>query len=349
MLNAPMHEARLYSPRADGSLECLVCERRCRLRTGVRGLCRNYMNIGGRLYSLGYGRLSAVESRPIEVKPLYHYWPNSTALTFSTFGCNFYCPWCQNHFLSFRDPGSDVPLMDPAHLVKLARISGDKGLSASFNEPTVNYEYLIDVADIARSEELYLSIVTNGYQTPEALDELVEVGFDGWSVDIKGCPGMRRALPGIDHSKVFRNARRVLDLGGHVEMVYLVVTRTNDYDECSEWIIDNHLSKLGPEVPLHINRYYPAHKWREEATQLRKLLDIYARARKGGIEYVYVGNVGIPELETTKCPKCGKILVERYNYSVTGFSLVREGGTYRCPRCGYKIPLRGMYSNSNSR
>lgn len=346
MRSIPAHEARLYRALPDGFVECLVCERRCCLKAGMKGLCRNYLNVDGKLYSVGYGRLSAVESRPIEIKPLFHYWPNSTALTFSTFGCNFYCPWCQNYFLSFRDPMDSTSLMDPKHLVRLAEVLGDEGLSASFNEPTINYEYLIDVAGIARSAGLYLTIVTNGYQTLEALNKLVEVGFDGWSVDIKGCPEMKKVLPNIDHSKIFRNARRILDLGGHVEIVYLVVTRTNDHEECSEWIIDNHLSRLGPEVPLHINRYYPAHKWSEEATPLKKLLDIHAKARKSGIEYVYVGNVGIPDLETTKCPRCGKTLITRYNYRVVEFNLAGEGGTYRCPRCGNKIPVKGVYISS---
>jgi len=338
-----MIEGRLYQSLGDGeSVTCLVCERRCSLKKNMRGLCGNYINLDGKLYSIGYGKLSAIESRPIEIKPFFHYWPNSTALTFSGFGCNFYCPWCQNHFLSFRHPG-DEPFIEPAYLVRLAKSLGDEGLSASFNEPTINYEYLVDVAMLAKREGLYLTIVTNGYQSVGALKELVGAGFDGWSIDIKGCPGMSRALPNIDHNKIFRNAKLVIESGGHVEMVYLVVTKTNDSDECVDWILNKHVDELGPEVPLHINRYYPAHKWREETTPLKKLLEIRDKAKEKGIEYVYVGNVGIPELETTKCPRCGKTLITRYNYRVVEFNLLREGDNYKCPRCNNKIPIRGVY------
>jgi len=99
-----MCEARLYE-RLDGEVvKCLVCERRCKLAKSSRGVCKNYVNLDGKLMHVGYGILSAVESRPIEIKPFFHYWPNSTALTFSGYGCNFYCPWCQNNHLSFSDP-----------------------------------------------------------------------------------------------------------------------------------------------------------------------------------------------------------------------------------------------------
>jgi len=334
--------ARLWRAVNRG-VQCLVCERRCVVPEGSVGICGSYKNVGGVLKHVGYGRISAAESRPIEIKPLFHYWPNSTALTFSTWGCNFYCPWCQNHHLSFRLPKEEDEYVSPEHLFRMAVEAGDEGFSASFNEPTVNFDYLLDLAEVARGSGLYLMLVTNGYQTPEAVKALVEAGYDGWSIDIKGCPKMKKALPNIDHSIVFRNARMVLDMGGHVEMVYLVVTNTNDFDECVEWIIDSHLKMLGEKVPLHVNKYYPAHKWREPATPVEKLFEVAQKAKREGLEYVYIGNVHSPELESTKCPKCGKMLVYRRWYRVWEFNLDREGSKYRCPRCGYEIPIRGRY------
>ncbi|RLG74405.1 MAG: radical SAM protein, partial [Thermoprotei archaeon] len=219
-------------------LRCGVCERRCILRPGARGLCGNYTNIDGVLYHLGYGRLSAVESRPIEIKPLFHYWPNSTALTFSNWGCNFYCPWCQNSAISFRRPESEDPVTEPRELIKRAVLNGDEGFSASFNEPSTHFDYLVDLFTEAGKHGFYAMMVTNGYLTLRALETLVtDAGVDGWSIDIKGCPSMsKNILPGVDHEVVFRNARRILDLGGHVEMVFLVVPKVNDFDECVEWI-----------------------------------------------------------------------------------------------------------------
>jgi len=338
-----IREARLYSRIGENLVQCEVCERRCRIPLGAKGICGSYTNYGGKLVHLGYGKLSAIESRPIEIKPLFHYWPNSTALTFSSWGCNFYCPWCQNHHLSFRHPKEDDAVYAPQDLINLIAETGDEGFSASFNEPTVNFDFVLDLAEFAKSKGFYSMVVTNGYQTTKAIEALVGADVDGWSIDIKGCPKMKRALVNIDHEIVFRNAKRVLDLGGHVEMVYLVVTNTNDFDECVEWIIDKHLSYLGPETPLHVNRYFPAFKWSEPATPIGRLLQIAEKAKKSGIEYVYVGNLHDPRLESTYCPKCGKLLIYRNGYRVKYFNLDKDGGKYRCPRCGREIPIRGSY------
>jgi pyruvate formate lyase activating enzyme len=339
--------ARLWEPLSGrpGYVRCLVCERRCPIAPGARGACGNYYNNNGVLRHIGYGRLSAVESRPIEIKPLFHFWPNSTALTFSGWGCNFYCPWCQNHHLSFRHPQPEDKVIEPGVLVRLALRAGDEGLCASFNEPATLFDYLLDVFELGKKHGLYGSIVTNGYFTLKAVEMLVEAGVEGWSIDIKGCPKLARKgiLPTINHEIVFRNARRVLDLGGHVEMVHLVVTGANDDPDCFEWIIDMHLKYLGSSVPLHINRYYPAHRWHEPPTPIRKLLEWRERALKAGIEFVYVGNIGSPELESTYCPKCGKLLIRREGYRVTYFNLDCSGGRCRCPRCGYPIPIKGKY------
>ncbi|MEB3816321.1 MAG: radical SAM protein, partial [Desulfurococcales archaeon] len=274
----------------------------------------------------------------------FHYWPNSTALTFSGWGCNFLCPWCQNHELSWAREARS-PIVEPDKLVNAALRLGDEGVCASFNEPATLFDYLLDVGLEARRRGLYASIVTNGYFTLRAVDELVESGYDGWAVDVKGCPESSRRhpriLPGVDHSVVFRNARRILDLGGHVEMVYLVVTGYNEV--CADWIIEKHLDTLGENVPLHINRYYPAYRWHEPPTPRRILFEIAEKAKRAGINYVYIGNLWEPELETTRCPRCGKILIARRGYRVVHWALDYSNGKYRCPRCGLEIPIKGRY------
>ena len=332
-------QARLYEKLEDDIVRCLICERRCILNPNQIGICKNYQNLSGKLIHLGYGVLSAVESRPIEIKPLFHYWPNSTALTFSGYGCNFYCSWCQNDHLSFSNLPEDPKRIPPERLVEYALKVGDEGLCASFNEPATLYDYLLDLFEFGKRSNLYGVLVTNGYFTEKALENLVEAGADGYSMDIKGCPKACNALATIDHVKVFRNARKLIDLGGHVEMVYLVVTGFNDDEECIEWILGKHFDLLGPDIPLHINRYYPAHVWREPATSLSKLLRIMEKAQRIGINYVYVGNVGVPELEETRCPRCGKTLITRHHYRVTYYHLDGD----RCPRCGRKIPIRGRF------
>ncbi len=337
-----MREARLGRKEGDG-VRCLVCERRCLLGDGRRGSCGNYANLGGKLYHSGYGKLSHLESRPIEIKPLFHYWPGSTALTYSNYGCNFYCPWCQNNEISFSWPHERARQFLPSDLVNLAKLRGDAGLSASLNEPATNFDFVLDASELAVKQGLYSMVVTNGYFTPEALRELIEAGVDGWSIDVKGCPEMasKRVLPHVNHELVFRNAKEVLNAGGHVEMVYLVVTGANT--DCFDWILDRFLEYLSEDVPLHINRYFPANRWREPPTDLKLLLELRSRALKE-LNYVYVGNVWSPDLESTYCPRCGKLLIYRLHRAVQ-FGLTREGEHWKCPRCGWRVPMRGSPMN----
>ncbi len=322
-------------------IRCNICERKCFLKPGATGVCWNHKNVDGKLYNIGYGLLSAVESRPIEIKPLFHYWPNSTALTFSGYGCNFRCPWCQNYLLSQRKPSSDKAIyLEPRDLVKEAIYRGDDGFSASFNEPTIHMEYLLDVAYEARGKGLYFMMVTNGYMTIYSLKKLLEAGVDGYSMDLKGCPRMYRKYLGADPYIVLRNAKYIIDSGGHVEIVFLIVTGANDDEECIEWVIEKHREYLGEDTPLHINRYYPAYKYSREPTSIDKLLYAYKLARKIGLNYVYIGNIYDEKYQDTYCPRCGKLLIKRRGYRVIEWNLTSDN---KCPRCGYKIPIRGKY------
>lgn len=319
---------------------CKACMRFCRIRDGGLGICSNYENRKGMLINVGYGVLSSIESRPIEIKPLFHYWPGSSSLTFSNWGCNFYCPWCQNHAISFRRPRPDDVRFSPEDLVNMTISFSDEGLCASFNEPATQVDFLIDVFNLGRSKGLYSTVVTNGYFSNHSLEALIEAGCDGFSLDVKGCPrAHEKYLRGIDPMKVLQNARRAIDLGCHVEVVFLMVTNFNDDEGCVEWIVDRHLSMLGDDVPLHINRYFPAHKYNEPPTSIDKLLMARDVAKKAGIKFVYVGNVGSVELESTYCPNCGRLLIARSGYSVISYNL--DGNS--CPRCGSKIPIRGRY------
>ena len=119
-----------------------------------------------------------------------------------------------------------------------------------------------------------------------------------------------------------------------------MVTGANDDEECIEWVIEKHIDYLGTSTPLHINRYYPANKYHEPATSMKKLLKAYEIARNLGIEYVYIGNIIDEEYQDTYCPKCGKKLIERRRYRVTYWGLDKDN---KCPRCGYKINIFGEY------
>lgn len=324
-------------------MQCDACIRYCRLKAGQRGMCGNYANVNGALYNVGYGLVSAIESRPIEIKPLFHFWPGSTATTFGGWGCNLLCPWCQNWTLSKRRPDPELDeFVPPSKIVELALKWRDRGTCASFNEPVVFLDYLLDVFDEARRAGLYNTMVSNGTASRRALRELAREGLDAMNVDIKGCPTTYRRFVGYpDPEDVLRNARYALDLGIHVEMVFLIVTGANDQPDCIKWVIDKHLDYLGDDVPLHINRYHPAYEYIEPPTPVRVLEEARDYAERSGIKYVYVGNVATTEHLNTRCPNCGKVVVRRGMYGTLECKLARGG---RCGYCGYRLNIVGECS-----
>jgi pyruvate formate lyase activating enzyme len=337
LLMETIRESPLYAARGD-VVECLLCERRCRIKPGRRGFCRTRENREGRLYTLAYGDISALESRPIEIKPFYHFYPGSTALTFSTWSCNFRCPWCQNWHLSRGEVKPEkANYVSPERIVAIALRSSDSGLCVSFQEPTLLFEYSLDAFKIARERRLYNCIVSNGYMTREALKMLHSAGMDAIKIDIKGDEEVyRKYLGGLDVSVVWRNAREAKKLGLHVEMVNLVVTGVNDTMEQIEALVEEHLRRVGPLTPLHFTRYHPAYKFSSPATNPETLEKAYRIAKRMGVHYPYVGNLPGHRYENTYCHRCGELLIERAGYRIRSYRITRDR---KCPECGAAIPV----------
>lgn len=332
----------LFEELADDKVKCGVCERKCVIKPGLRGFCRTKANISGGLYTLTFGDMSALESRPIEIKPFFHYHPGSSALTFSTFSCNFRCPWCQNFHLSRAKPEPiDGNYVSPQKIVGMAVKGGDQGLCVSFQEPTLLFEYCLELFPIAKKNGLYNCFVSNGYQTKEALEMLKDAGLDGLKIDLKGDKEVyENYCKDVDVDKVWRNASLARKMGLHVEIVNLVITDVNDDEECINYVIDNHLKYLGQEVPLHFTRYHPAYKFHNPATKIKALEKAYETAQERGVLYPYLGNVLGHRYENTYCPNCRETVIKRYGHSVIKYGIRKDN---KCGKCGYGIPITGLY------
>lgn len=298
--------------------------------------------MGGRLYTLVYGDVSVIESRPIEIKPFFHYWPGSMALTFSTWSCNFDCPWCQNHRLSRTEPvperSESIP---PATIVRMADASGDQGLCGSFQEPTLLTDWAADLFASAKARGLYCCYVSNGYMTTEALDLLRRSGLGGLKIDVKGDDDTYRRHCGSVHASVpWRNAGTAKKMGIHVEIVNLIVPGVNDSDSTIAAVVEEHLKRLSSDTPLHFTRYVPVYRFRAPATSIQRLEYARETARKAGIKYAYIGNVRGHPYENTFCPECNECVIARDDHAIVSYRLTREN---RCPTCGTEIPITGRY------
>jgi hypothetical protein len=182
------HEALLWKPAHDEAVDCFLCEHRCHIAPGQRGVCRVRENQGGQLMTLVYGRLIARHVDPIEKKPLCHFLPGSESYSVAAVGCNFQCGFCQNWQISQwpRSTPGEMPgePMSPAEIVADARRHACASISYTYTEPTIFYEYARDTALLARAAGLKNVFVTNGFMTPEALDDIV-TWLDAANVDLK--------------------------------------------------------------------------------------------------------------------------------------------------------------------
>lgn len=337
-----VHEALLYEKMPGSKVRCGVCERRCTIDIGERGFCRTRKNIDGKLHTLVYGDISAIESRPIEIKPFFHYWPGSTALTLSTWSCNFDCPWCQNSHLSKVEPNPSNAIFYPVEtIVELATRRKDEGLCISFQEPTLLFEWTVSLFKAGSQRGLYGCYVSNGYMTSEALQLLQNLGMDGLKIDVKGdAETYQKYCNGIDVEKVWKNAREAKKNGLHVEIVNLLVSGVSDDEACIEEVIEHHLKEVGQETPLHFTRYYPAYRFDNPPTKIETLEKAYTTAKKAGVQYPYVRNVFGHKYENTYCPNCNETLIQRFGYSIRKYNVTRDN---TCPRCGHSIAIKGSY------
>ncbi|MGB9741467.1 MAG: AmmeMemoRadiSam system radical SAM enzyme [Candidatus Bathyarchaeia archaeon] len=336
-----VQKAIFYEKISKDKVKCKLCERKCEIPLGHKGFCRTRVNIDGELYTLVYGDISAMESRPIEIKPFFHYWPGSTALTFSTWSCNLNCVWCQNFYLSKCEPEpAKATFCSPDKVVDLALHNGDAGLCASFQEPTLLSEWAIQLFKLSKERGVkYCCYVSNGYMTLDVLRALYEAGMDGLKIDIKGGSEVYdKYCGGADVEKIWRNAREARKMGLHVEIVNIVVRGVNDDEEALRWVIEKHLKEVGADVPLHFTRYFPAYKFKNPPTNIEALEHAYEMAKKSGVLYPYVGNVSGHRYENTYCPNCGERLIQRYGYHILKYAITRNK---KCPRCGSHIAIVG--------
>jgi len=338
-----MAEALLYDKLDNQRVRCNICLWRCLVNPGKSGVCGVRRNENGSLQLLNYGMVSSLAADPIEKKPLFHFFPGSSVLSFGTVGCNFHCIHCQNWEIAcIEDPASarhKLREVTPQEAVKMAARSGCAGLAWTYNEPTIWFEYTLDSARLAHENGLYTVYVTNGYMTPGALDTIGPY-LDAWRVDIKGhSDRLYRDLARVRHWRkileVAERARHRWDM--HVEVVTNIIPSMNDDEEqlskIAAWIKE----ALGELTPWHITRFHPHRRLSHlQPTELAAMEKAYDIGRSAGLRFVYLGNVPGHAYENTVCYKCGALAIERTGYNVS----VKAVRGSCCAACGADLNLR---------
>ncbi len=327
-------EAKWWHYDDKGRTICTLCPRYCALSDGQAGFCYVRKNIKGTLYTLAYGRPTGFAIDPIEKKPLFHFLPGSDILSFGTAGCNLGCVFCQNWTMSkARIDELNALQATPEEVIALAKEYNVPSIAYTYNDPTVFGEYVMDIADLAKQENIKSVMVTAGYIDKEAR-KVIYKNIDAANVDLKAFS--ERFYVKLTNShlndvlktlKWLKNETNIL-----IEITTLLIQGENDSaDELkrmTEWIVEN----LGDEVPHHFTAFHPDFKLRDKPrTPIQTLKTAADIAKKGGIKYVYLGNVSDADSQTTFCPQCGAALIKRNWHSVTQND-VREDGS--CPKCG---------------
>jgi len=337
-----MKEAQFYAKLDGKQVQCGLCRFRCRIADGQRGICGVRENRDGTLFTLVYGKAVAEHLDPIEKKPLFHLLPGSTTYSVATVGCNFRCLHCQNSAISQPEQGKlviagiDLP---PAEIVRRAQAFGCQSIAYTYTEPTIFYEYAYETAILAHAAGLKNIFVTNGYITPEALAQ-IHPFLDAANIDLKGFSAkFYREVVHAMLDEVLASIVEYKRLGIWIEITTLLIPNWNDSDEELRGIARFIAEQVGVETPWHVSQFHPTYKLTD---QPRTPVATLRRARQigidAGLKYVYEGNVPGEGGESTYCPGCGKLLIERHGYSIKA-NLIRDG---RCPVCSAAIAGIGM-------
>jgi pyruvate formate lyase activating enzyme len=333
-----MKEALFYEKLEIGSVRCNLCPQFCIINKGKRGNCHVRYNYDEKLYSENFGSLTALNTDPIEKKPLYHFYPGSSIFSIGSAGCNLHCRFCQNFEISQSSVQELMPKQFRTNdIVETAkRKRGNIGIAYTYNEPTVFFEFMFETAQLASNNGLKNVMVSNGFINPAPLELLI--GFmDAFNIDLKSFSDKfyhdvvgGKLLPILENLKFIRKKMK------HLEVTHLLVPGLNDsiseFSEMIKWIS----CELGQETVLHISRYFPRYRYSSPPTSEEKLIEFYNSAKEK-LSFVYLGNIAGSTGHDTICPACSEIVIKRQGYYTDISGLDGKGN---CISCGKSIAVQ---------
>jgi pyruvate formate lyase activating enzyme len=337
---------RWWHPTDDGRIHCDLCPRGCTLSDGQRAFCFVRANQGGQMVLTTYGRSSGFCIDPVEKKPLNHFYPGSSILSFGTAGCNLGCRFCQNWDISkAKEFDRLADRARPEDLAQAALRHGCRSVAFTYNDPVIWAEYAIDCAAACREVGVASVAVTAGYITAQARPEFY-AAMDATNVDLKAF------TEGFYHKLCFAHLDPIKETLSWIakesttwlEVTTLLIPGQNDSEaevgQLCEWFVEN----VGAEVPLHFTAFHPDFKLTATpATPPATLQRARRQALAAGLKHVYTGNVHDRDGQSTYCAGCGALLIERDWYTLGAYHI--EGGA--CAAC--KRPVAGRFADGPGR
>jgi len=330
-----MMEAYLYESLKNNEVKCSLCNHRCNIKDGRRGICGVRENREGVLETLVYGKVIARHIDPIEKKPLFHFLPGSLSYSIATVGCNFKCRFCQNADIAQMPSDRNGAIMGstftPQDIVAAALKGDCKTIAYTYTEPTVYFEFAYDTAKLATEKGIRNVFVTNGYMTEEAL-QMITPYLDAANVDLKAyTDDFYRTFCKAKLSPVKETLKLMRSLGIFIEVTTLIIPGLNDDRKELENLATFLVDALGSETPWHISRFHPTYKLTDRPpTPVETLIKAREIGINAGLKFVYTGNVPGESGEKTFCYRCDHLLVDRWGFYIQE-NLLKNGS---CPYCG---------------
>ena len=328
---------RWWTTEADDRILCQLCPRNCRLKPGDRGFCFVRANRNGKMVLDTYGRSTGFCIDPIEKKPLNHFLPGTPVLSFGTAGCNLGCKFCQNWDISkSREVSRLSSRARPEEIAGEALRNGCRSVAFTYNDPVIWAEYALDTASACHQLGLKTVAVTAGYLTKISRADFFS-GMDAANIDLKAFTEEfyfkltgAHLMPVLD---TIRYACRETDCW--VELTNLIIPSSNDNLDDLKRMVDWILDAVGNNVPIHFTAFHPDFRMKNvPATSHETLVMAYDLARQAGLNFVYVGNVNDVARQSTYCPSCNQLLIER-NWHQLGTYALRAN---RCLHCDHRLP-----------
>lgn len=326
-------------------LECYLCPRLCSLADGDRGFCFVRQNIDGRVVLTTYGRSTGFCIDPIEKKPLNHFYPGSSVLSFGTAGCNLGCQFCQNWDISkSREIERLSESASPQAIASAARSWGCSSVAFTYNDPVIWAEYAIDTARACKELGIHAVAVTAGYISAEARDEFFRY-MDAANVDLKAFTEDFYQKITYSHLQPVLDTIRYLARETSVwfELTNLIIPSLNDQADKLKRMCDWILNEIGDGVPIHFTAFHPDFRMQDRAPTAPETLRMAHKiALETGLKFVYVGNIRDTARQSTFCPNCNSLLIERDGYNIARYHVERIANQYlgQCRFCKGQVPGR---------
>ena len=316
----------------NNKIECLLCQNYCKLENDKIGICGVNKNNSGKLENLVYGYPVSLNIDPIEKKPLYHFLPNSTTLSYGTIGCNFKCPFCQNWEISQTKNIDKSVVVTPQQIVDLALEYGAKSISHTYNEPTIYYPYAKEIGILAKENGLKNIFVSNGFQSKEMIEDM-KTWVDAINIDLKSFNNnyYKKDLKG-NLDTILENLKLFYKNKIWIEITTLLIEDINTNKNEIKNIIQFIVKELDNSIPWHISAFTPNYKMKEhKPTKLKTITDIYDLGIKLGLKNIYFGNIPVPN--ETICPNCNELLILREGFKIIKNLIIDE----KCFKCKQNI------------